>query len=128
MSKLVLVLFVVVLLLALGVGIFYLYQTQNIPFLTPPSVDEVVQTISKDCKDTGISEQEQAISYLDSLFVKANYTNERQIKEGFLTSVIPVSGNCWAIWIGEPNQSKKGTLYWEDSKGNLKNKKTIIGL
>jgi hypothetical protein len=126
MNRLVLVLFGVVLIITLAVGGFYLYQTQNIPFLSPPLADKVAQSLSNDCKDTGFSEQEQAVPYLDSLFAKAGYTNDKGIKDKLTTSVIQISGNCWGIWIGGPNQSKTGIFYWEGAKGNLKQKKAII--
>lgn len=127
MNKIIFVLFGIVLITTLAVGGFYLFQTQNISFLTP-SAEKFAQTLSGNCKDTGFSTQDTAVSYLDSLFVKAGYTNEKQIKDNFLTLVIPISGNCWAVWIGEPNQSKTGIFYWEDAKGNLKQKKTTITL
>jgi hypothetical protein len=128
MNKLVLVLFFIVLLVVLAVGGFYLYQTQNIPFLSPPLADKIVQSLSNDCKDTGFSTQAEAAPYLDSLFAKAGYTNEKGVKNNLMTSVIQISGNCWSVWISGPNQSKTGILYWEGNKGDLKQKRATIEL
>jgi uncharacterized protein (UPF0333 family) len=127
-NKLVLVLFAVVLLAALGVGGFYLketsfaflFQTQNI------TADGAAQLASSDCKNTGFSTQAEAATYLESLFTKTGFTEEKGIKNNLMTSVIPISGNCWSVWIGDPNLAKTGILYWEDSKGSLKQKRATI--
>lgn len=128
MNKVVLVLFGIVLIVTLVAGGFYLFQTKNIPFLSTPTAEKTAQSLSKNCKDTGFSVQEKAIPYLDSLFVKVGVNDEKRAKEDLLSSVVHISGNCWSVWVGEPNRAKTGILYWEDSKGNLKQKKATIEL
>jgi hypothetical protein len=128
-NRLVFVLFLIVLIAVLVVGVLYLFQTKKLSFpnfnsLFHPSVETIVKSASQKCKDTGFATQDVALPYLQTLLPKTGF--DQNSSEKGVISVVSIGNNCWGIWVG--NSRGLGNFYYEDSNGNLMEKKSKFNL